>query len=95
MIEEDFIRKIELQAKRFRDALESCESSQLPVGLQDFPRGSCGDASLLLAKHLQSQRLWPLTYVCGELAAGEKQQFQTHAWLEVAPQLIVVEQDFE
>lgn len=93
MIDENSMREIEQQAKLFRVAIESCEPNHLPVTLQDFPRGSCGDASLLLAKHLQNQGIWPLTYVCGEMTIDEKGKFHSHAWLEIEDIIIDITAD--
>jgi hypothetical protein len=40
-------------AKRLRAAIEACDLTTLPITFHEFPRGSCGDASLILAKHLK------------------------------------------
>ena len=93
MIEEDLMRKIRLQTEIFRTAIEACESEELPVSLQDFPRGSCSDASLLLARYLQSQGVWPLIYVSGQTNADERHQIQTHAWLEIDDIIIDITAD--
>ena len=63
-------------AKRFRSALETSDRTKLPIGLQEFPRGACGDASLLLAKYLQDNGEIGITYVTGTNGR------QTHGWLE-------------
>jgi hypothetical protein len=64
-------------ARRFRAALENCDQTKLPVGLQAFPSGACADASLLLAKYLQEKGEGKAEYVSGN--DGN----QTHAWLEL------------
>ena len=58
---------IEFRAAQFRTALEECERRLLPITFEDFPRGSCGDATLLLAKFLQDSGLGMFDYICGEL----------------------------
>ena len=93
MINEKLMREIELQAKLFRAAIESCASNELPVTLQDFPRGSCGDASLLLAKHLQNHGIWPLNYIRGQMATEEEGNPQSHAWLEIEDIIIDITAD--
>lgn len=64
-------------ARRFRAALENCDPTKLPIGLQAFPSGACADASLLLAKYLQEKGEGKAEYVSGN--DGN----QTHAWLEL------------
>jgi hypothetical protein len=64
-------------AKRFRAALETCDRTKLPVGLQAFPSGACGDASLLLAKYFEENEEGKPQYVSG------KDGIQTHTWLEL------------
>jgi len=40
-------------AAEFRAAIECCPRERLPIGLSDFPKGACGDATLLLAEYLE------------------------------------------
>ena len=40
-------------ATKFREAIERCPRERLPITFADFPRGACGDATLLLAKHFE------------------------------------------
>lgn len=61
---------------RFRDALKECHKTGLPATFREFPKGSCGDACLLLAKWLEENGHTGFSYVCG-LRNG-----QSHAWLE-------------
>jgi hypothetical protein len=65
-------------ASRFRSGILRCNrlSLSLPT-LRDFPRGACGDASLLLGKYLQVQRCGLAHYVLGERAG------LPHAWLQL------------
>jgi hypothetical protein len=71
------LRNLRELVKLFRSALEKCDRNKLPIGLQGFPRGACGDASLLLAKYLEENGEVGLTYVMGQNNA------QTHGWLEL------------
>jgi hypothetical protein len=43
----------------------------------EIPRGSCGDASLLLARFLRDHGFGEAAYVCGHLGP------YSHAWLEL------------
>jgi hypothetical protein len=40
-------------AMRFRAAIEACDLKTLPITFHEFPRGSCGVATLILAKYLK------------------------------------------
>lgn len=73
---------VRICAERFRAALERCDRNLLPIALQDFPNGSCGDAALLLAKYLQKSGLGRFDYVCGTLYKDGELGFQSHAWLQ-------------
>lgn len=61
----------------FRKAILQCEQSQLPITLQTFPNGSCGDASLLLGKYLLNNGYSNVRYIAGWKAT------KSHAWLLV------------
>jgi hypothetical protein len=39
----------------FRRAIEVCDKKFLPCTFDKFPRGSCGDATCLLAKFLEQE----------------------------------------
>jgi len=60
----------------YRSAIERCHPRYLPVTLHDFPRGACGDAALLLAKHLDQLGFGTFQYMLGE------RNGHSHAWLE-------------
>lgn len=65
-------------AHRFREAiLRSNPRVSRLVSLREFPRGACGDASLLLAKYLQVKGCGRSHYVLG------KRGGRTHAWLQL------------
>jgi hypothetical protein len=65
-------------ASRFRLAiLRSNPSTSSLATLRDFPRGACGDASLLLAKYLQVNRCGQSLYVLG------RRRGHVHAWLQL------------
>lgn len=63
-------------AVRFRAAIMKSDPEILIVTLRNFPRGACGDATLLLAKYLEENECNNFEYICG------KKEQQTHAWLE-------------
>ncbi|TBC53783.1 hypothetical protein ELH27_37080 [Rhizobium leguminosarum] len=81
------MEQLELLAKRFRDAIERIPPQQLPITLQSFPAGACGDATLLLGHYLKAQGLGPFDYVLGE------RQDHSHAWLQQGEVIIDITAD--
>lgn len=71
----DELPRICALAERFRDAIERCDRRDLPVTFECFPLGSCGDATLLLAKYLKINGHDGFAYICGV------REEQSHAWL--------------
>jgi len=61
----------------FREAILRADQRIVPVSLQDFPQGSCGDACLLLAKFLTENH-----YRCPDYVSGTSGRY-SHGWLEV------------
>ena len=76
MVKEGTAEKTEKLAREFRSAILRCDRKDMPIGMQDFPNGACGDTSLLLSKYLQKNGLPGFEYVCGAIGTS------THAWLE-------------
>jgi hypothetical protein len=69
---------IEALAQQFRTAIQQAVATRrnkLIITLHSFPNGACGDASLLLGKHLFEQGHGKFGYVLGERAG------HSHAWL--------------
>ena len=64
-------------AHEFRGFLEKFSKKTKLITLKDFPRGSCGDASLLLSMFLSDNNIGNVYYVCGWCDK------KSHAWLEV------------
>jgi hypothetical protein len=72
----------------FRLAILRSRSSTLHLAtLQEFPRGACGDASLLLAKYLEVNNCGHSFYVLGE------RHGQQHAWLQLEEFIIDITAD--
>ena len=83
---------ITICAKKFREALEKCDRHLLPIAFEEFPRGSCGDATLLLAKFLEKSGFGMFDYVCGEIPI-EGGGLQSHAWLQRSNLIIDITAD--
>jgi len=81
------IDKIYFYAKKFRLAVEQCDKTTLPDTFRDFPRGSCGDTCLILAKYLKDSDMGVFNYVLGKIYK-DNQNYYTHAWL-LQSQIIV------
>ncbi|MFW5794860.1 MAG: hypothetical protein ACOCV1_05210 [Bacillota bacterium] len=69
-------------AYNFRKAIEFTSSKDLIITLQNFPKGSCGDASLLLARYLQENDISPIYYTYGIKSTSKKSISPSHAWLK-------------
>lgn len=74
------IAKLTSLAGIFRLAIEHTNRDRLPITFQKFPRGSCGDAALLLGAFLSDQGETGFKYVLGERNHGES--WHSHAWIE-------------
>ena len=79
-------------ASQFRRAVGECSAGELPVGLQHFPRGACGDACLLLGEYLKDQGISGVEYVSGSMPVPPH-RVQTHAWLEVGGFIVDITAD--
>jgi hypothetical protein len=71
------VHRLATLASQFRSALTTWAPTTLPIGLQAFPRGACGDASLLLARYIEETVGDMPEYVSG------KDGNQSHGWLEL------------
>lgn len=73
--------------QKFRKAIETCNKNKLSVAFLAFPRGSCGDSSLLLARFLKEEGLGEFDYICGS------RDSETHAWLKQGDTIIDITSD--
>ena len=81
------MEQLEIHAKRFRDAIERTPAQQLPIAMQGFPTGACGDAALLLGHYLKAQGFGTFHYVLG------KREEHSHAWLQQGEIIIDITAD--
>jgi hypothetical protein len=54
-----------LETSKFRRAIENCNKSILPKSFHSFPKGSCCDASIILAHYLKEKGFGDFDYVSG------------------------------
>lgn len=80
-------------AIKFRDAIESIPLAERTDSFKNFPRGSCGDASILMATYLASHGILGFEYICGERGQQELKNWTTHAWLRSADVIIDITAD--
>lgn len=78
-------------AAAFRVAIERCDRRVLGVAFEYFPRGACGDASLILAEHLRRHGAGDVRYASGVRWRGEDRR--SHAWLRVDGYIVDITAD--
>ena len=78
-------------ATKFRHAIERCDPRRLSITFQDFPKGSCGDATLLLGTFFQERSLGTFMYALGTRHGDEGHH--SHAWLEVGKLVVDITAD--
>ena len=71
-------KRLKELATKFRAALSACNKNSLFITLRNFPNGSCGDASYLLARYFVQKGCGQFDYVLGQ----RKIDLHSHAWLE-------------
>lgn len=69
-------------AFRLRSAIESTPTDCLPITFSSFPRGACGDTSLILGAYLADNGFHDFVYVIGERGSQDAGTWSAHAWLE-------------
>lgn len=69
-------------ATRVRQALECAPRDVLPDHWSAFPRGTCGDTSLVLCAFLADAGFAGFELVCGERGSQEDGTYSSHAWLQ-------------
>lgn len=71
------IEKIYNLCCEFHSLIENVDKGKLSVKLKNFPKGACGDTSLLLGIYL-NEHGFSTNYVCG----FSEENDSSHAWLE-------------
>jgi hypothetical protein len=87
----DDLRPLHAACERFRAALTRCDPLTLPVTLQDFPAGACGDAALLLGRYLKDTGFGATDYLLGWRVTGDRRA--SHAWLQQGDLVIDITAD--
>lgn len=80
-------------AKSFRAAIESIPANNRPDGLNTFPTGSCGDATLLLGAYLSDIKVSGFEYILGERGFQTENSYMSHAWLQNGQLIIDITAD--
>jgi len=84
---QDAYKQIFYQCEKFRSAIEVNKEKLGIEWFSRFPRGCCGDTSLILAKYLDEKRFGVAYYVPGMLGP------QSHGWLELDGWIIDITAD--
>ena len=92
LINNSKIDEIQLYAEKFRFAIEQCDKKILPVTFRSFPKGSCGDTCLILAKYLDDSALGVFNYILGRIYK-DNQNYYTHAWLKQSQVIVDITAD--
>lgn len=69
-------------AKALRETILLTPRAKRPIGLLEFPLGSCGDTVLLLGTFLSQAGFGEFSYVSAGREDIEKKAWETHAWIE-------------
>lgn len=88
-----YLVAVKLLATKMREAIEAVPQEKLPQPMSHFPRGSCGDASLLLGAYLVDQGFNGFEYVCGERGIKAKNTWTSHAWLALGELVVDITAD--
>lgn len=78
-------------AKIFRNAINLAYDKNeffRKCPFDQFPRGCCGDASILLAQFLLNHGVETM-YVCGNYYGVDEEKRQSHAWLQLENGIII------
>ena len=79
--------RVKVIASTVRQAIEQCPPAELPWPA--FPRGACGDVSLILGQVLDDEGITGFQYVCG----NKYEPFSSHAWLQKGEWIIDITAD--
>jgi len=70
------MNEIRQAASRFRELIIITQRDSLPISLQNFPHGACGDTTLLLGHYLTELGFDEFRYYLGS------RDGRSHAWLQ-------------
>jgi hypothetical protein len=74
-------------ALSFRALVEAAPKGGLPISLQNFPNGACGDTTLLLGRYLAELGHGEFRYYLG------RRDGRSHAWLQRGPLIVDITAD--
>lgn len=69
-------------AAALRDSILLTPRAERPVGLRDFPAGSCGDTALLLGTMLSEAGFGEFNCVSAERGDKRDRTWRSHGWVE-------------
>lgn len=75
------MNKIFQAANAIRESIDSIYM-QLGITFESFPRGACGDATLILGTYFIDQGFSEFNYMLGDYGSHEDDTWSSHAWLQ-------------
>lgn len=84
---------IEVLANSMRKAIELTPREKLPLAMSHFPKGACGDASLLLGTYMFENGLAGFEHVSGERGNSVNHSWVSHAWLSCGRWIVDITAD--
>ena len=72
---------VERLAWRMRNTIDALPRQELPIPMSNFPKGACGDGSLLLGAFLVDSGFSGFEYVSAERGSHENETWASHGWL--------------
>jgi hypothetical protein len=81
VISTTYLARLGEVAARFRAAIEIV-GADLGTPFGNFPRGCCGQATLLLGTHLVERGFGEFAYMLGRRRIFDKAADESHAWLQ-------------
>ena len=73
----EYLKKLSTE---FRTAILKCNRTSRIATFREFPKGFCGEASILLSRYLKDMHQGTFIYISGEISYNKN--FQSHAWLQ-------------
>ena len=80
-------------AYALRSEIQAIESSERPIRLKLFPRGSCGDASLILHSLINDAGIAGSRTAHATRVGADGMSWPTHAWVELSGVILDITPD--
>jgi len=75
------IERITQMAYKLRSMIEAIPHQDLPPGMRKFPKGACGDSTILLGAYFTNCEIEGFVYIQGRRGSRRNDTWAKHAWL--------------